>query len=194
MDLPLFLYPCYRYIEYYLSHQYLYFRWPTQGTVWPPTTLKTMGRTTTKTPTHRHPLRLLLSKCWLCKHKCFRPCSRPWSTCMHNPKRHRRWGIGWEIFNALSRQPFLMLWSQWMLITSWNLLRRSCRWCHATSEKVLLASHQFSGPTVDWWYAYVEAHEEPESINWLEFRVALCAHHVPQRVIKLKKNELHDLK
>jgi hypothetical protein len=39
----------------------------------------------------------------------------------------------------------------------------------------------------------VEAHEEPESINWLEFRVAFCAHHVPQGVIKLKK-EFQDLK
>jgi hypothetical protein len=32
-------------------------------------------------------------------------------------------------------------------------------------EKVLLASHELSGPAVDWWDAYVEAHEEPESIN-----------------------------
>jgi hypothetical protein len=32
-------------------------------------------------------------------------------------------------------------------------------------EKVLLASHQLCGPAADWWDAYVEAHEEPESIN-----------------------------
>jgi hypothetical protein len=32
-------------------------------------------------------------------------------------------------------------------------------------EKVLLASHQHSSPAVDWCDAYVEAHEEPESIN-----------------------------
>jgi hypothetical protein len=32
-------------------------------------------------------------------------------------------------------------------------------------EKMLLASLQLSGPTADWWDAYVEAHEEPESIN-----------------------------
>jgi hypothetical protein len=32
-------------------------------------------------------------------------------------------------------------------------------------EKVLLASHQLSGPTADWLDAYVEAHEEPKSIN-----------------------------
>jgi hypothetical protein len=32
-------------------------------------------------------------------------------------------------------------------------------------EKVLPPSHQLSGPAADWWDAYVEAHEEPESIN-----------------------------
>jgi hypothetical protein len=32
-------------------------------------------------------------------------------------------------------------------------------------EKVLFALHQFEGPAVDWWDAYVEAHEEPERIN-----------------------------
>jgi hypothetical protein len=53
--------------------------------------------------------------------------------------------------------------------------------------KVLLASHQLSGPTDDWWDAYVEVHEEPESINWPEFRAAFCAHLVPEGVIKLKE-------
>jgi hypothetical protein len=60
-------------------------------------------------------------------------------------------------------------------------------------EKVLLASHQLSGPAADWWDAYVEAHEELESINWLEFRATFCAHHVPQGGIKLKK-DFQDLK
>jgi hypothetical protein len=32
-------------------------------------------------------------------------------------------------------------------------------------ETVLLASHQLFGPAADWWDAYVEAHEKPESIN-----------------------------
>jgi hypothetical protein len=54
-------------------------------------------------------------------------------------------------------------------------------------ENLLLASHQLSSLTADWWDAYMEAHEEPESINWLQFRATFCAHHVPQRVIKLKK-------
>jgi hypothetical protein len=61
-------------------------------------------------------------------------------------------------------------------------------------EKVVLASHQLSGPVADWWDAYVEAHEKPESINWLEFRAAFHAHLVPQGVIMLKKNEFQDLK
>jgi hypothetical protein len=61
-------------------------------------------------------------------------------------------------------------------------------------EKVLLASHQLSGPTADWWDTYVEAHEESESINWPEFRAAFQAHHVPQGLIKLKKKEFQDLK
>jgi hypothetical protein len=61
-------------------------------------------------------------------------------------------------------------------------------------EKVLLASHQLSDPTADWWDAYVEAHEEPESINWPEFRAAFQAHHGPQGVIWLKKKEFQDLK
>jgi hypothetical protein len=61
-------------------------------------------------------------------------------------------------------------------------------------EKVLLASHQLSGPAADWWDAYVEAHEEPESINWPEFKAAFHAYHVPQRVIKLMKKEFQDLK
>jgi hypothetical protein len=62
------------------------------------------------------------------------------------------------------------------------------------SEKVILASHQFSGPTADRWDAYVEAHKKPKSINWPEFRAAFHAHHVPHGVIKLKKKEFQDLK
>jgi hypothetical protein len=60
-------------------------------------------------------------------------------------------------------------------------------------EKVLLASHQLSAPVAEWWDAYVEAREEPRSIYWQEFRAAFHAYHVPQGVIKLKK-EFQDLK
>jgi hypothetical protein len=59
---------------------------------------------------------------------------------------------------------------------------------------VLLVSHKLSGPTTNWLHAYVEAHEEPESINWSEFRAAFHAHHVPQGLIKLKRKEFQDLK
>jgi hypothetical protein len=60
-------------------------------------------------------------------------------------------------------------------------------------EKVLLASHQLIGCAADWWDAYVEAHEEPDTINWNEFKMSFCSHHIPQGVIKLKK-EFQDLK
>jgi hypothetical protein len=61
-------------------------------------------------------------------------------------------------------------------------------------EKVLFASNQLEGPVADWWDAYVEAHEEPESINWQEFKNSFRSHHVPLRVMKLKKKEFKDLK
>jgi hypothetical protein len=38
----------------------------------------------------------------------------------------------------------------------------------------------------------VEAHEEPNTINWNEFKMAFQSHHIPQCVIKLK--EFQDLK
>jgi hypothetical protein len=61
-------------------------------------------------------------------------------------------------------------------------------------ERVLLASHQLSSPASDWWDAYVDAHEEPESINWPKFRASFCAHHVSQGVMKLKKKSIQNLK
>jgi hypothetical protein len=61
-------------------------------------------------------------------------------------------------------------------------------------EKVLLASNQLSSLAADWWDAYVEAHEEPESINYPVFIAGFHAHHVPQGVIKLKMKEFQDLK
>jgi hypothetical protein len=115
---------------------------------------------------------------------------------MLNPKCHRRRGIGLEIFSAPSHQPFLMLWSQWMLMIDWlkSIIKKKLQVVQCNNhKKVLPASHQLSDLAADWWDAYVEAHEEPESINWMEFRVLFRAHHVPQVVIKLKK-ELQDLK
>jgi hypothetical protein len=59
---------------------------------------------------------------------------------------------------------------------------------------VLLASYQPTGPATDWWDAYMEAHQELESINWLEFRTAFHTHLVSQGVMKLKKKEFQELK
>jgi hypothetical protein len=61
-------------------------------------------------------------------------------------------------------------------------------------EKVLFASHQLEGPAADWWDAYIEVHEEPETINWQEFRNNFMTHHVPFGMMKLKKKEFEDLK
>jgi hypothetical protein len=61
-------------------------------------------------------------------------------------------------------------------------------------EKVLLASLQLTGPTANWWDAYVEAHEELDTINWNESKMAFRSHHVPQGVVNLKKKEFQDLK
>jgi hypothetical protein len=61
-------------------------------------------------------------------------------------------------------------------------------------EKVLFVLHQLEGPATDWWDAYVEAHDEPESINWQEFKNSFRSHHVPLGVMKVKKKEFEDLK
>jgi hypothetical protein len=61
-------------------------------------------------------------------------------------------------------------------------------------EKVLFAAHQLVRPAADWWDEYVEAHEEPETINWQEIKNSFRSHHVPMGVMKLKKKEFEDLK
>jgi hypothetical protein len=58
----------------------------------------------------------------------------------------------------------------------------------------LFAAHQLVRPAVDWWDAYVEAHEESETINWQEFRNSFQTHQVLLGVMNLKKKELEDLK
>jgi hypothetical protein len=50
------------------------------------------------------------------------------------------------------------------------------------------------GPAADWWDAYVEAHKEPESINWQKFRNSFRTHHMSFGMMKLKKKEFEDLK
>jgi hypothetical protein len=57
----------------------------------------------------------------------------------------------------------------------------------------LFVAHQLVGPTADWWDLYVQAHEEPETFNWQEFKNNFRTHHVPLGVMKLKK-EFEDFK
>jgi hypothetical protein len=61
-------------------------------------------------------------------------------------------------------------------------------------ERVLFVAHQLVGPATDWWDAYVETHEKPETISWQEFRNNFRTHHVPFWMMMLKKKEFEDLK
>jgi hypothetical protein len=61
-------------------------------------------------------------------------------------------------------------------------------------EMVLFTIHPLVGHAANRWDAYVEAHEELETINWQEFRNSFKTHHVPLGVMKLKKKEFKDLK
>jgi hypothetical protein len=61
-------------------------------------------------------------------------------------------------------------------------------------ERVMFTAHQLVGPAIDWWDAYVKAHEEPKSINWQEFMNNFRTHHVSLGVMKLKKKEIKNLK
>jgi hypothetical protein len=61
-------------------------------------------------------------------------------------------------------------------------------------ERVLFVVHHLVGPDADWWDAYVIVHEEPETINWQEFRKSFRTHHVSLGVVKLKKKEFEDSK
>jgi hypothetical protein len=65
---------------------------------------------------------------------------------------------------------------------------------YTNRERVLFAVHQIVGPAADWWDPYVEAREEPETINWQEFRNNFRTQHVPFGMMKLKKKEFEDLK
>jgi hypothetical protein len=81
-----------------------------------------------------------------------------------------------------------------MLMIGSSLLRRSCKWYSATIvRRCCWPLTNFLVLLLNWWDAYVQTHEKPESINWPEFRAAFRAHHVSQGVIKLKK-EFQDLK
>jgi hypothetical protein len=83
-----------------------------------------------------------------------------------------------------------------MGVVDWlKTIEKKLQVVHCTNrERVLFAVHQMVGLAIDWWDMYVEAHEEPETINWQEFMKSFKTHHVPLGVMKLKKKEFKDLK
>jgi hypothetical protein len=60
-------------------------------------------------------------------------------------------------------------------------------------EKVLYASGRLEGAASDWWDAFTTAHANADAITWQEFQVNFRAHHIPLRVMKLKKKEFLSL-
>jgi hypothetical protein len=56
-------------------------------------------------------------------------------------------------------------------------------------EKVLYASGRLEGTAADWWDAYTAAHDNPDTINWQEFRSRFREQHIPKGLMKLKKQE-----
>jgi hypothetical protein len=61
-------------------------------------------------------------------------------------------------------------------------------------EKVLYASGSLEGTAADWWDAYIAAHDNPDTINWQEFRSKFREQHIPKGLMKLKKQEFLALK
>jgi hypothetical protein len=61
-------------------------------------------------------------------------------------------------------------------------------------EKVLYASGRLEGTAADWWDAYTAAHDNPDTINWQEFRSRFREQHIPKGLMKHKKQEFLALK
>jgi hypothetical protein len=56
-------------------------------------------------------------------------------------------------------------------------------------EKVLYASRRLESAASNWWDAFTAAHENADDITWQEFQENFYAHHIPSRIMKLKKKE-----
>jgi hypothetical protein len=134
----------------------LRFRWRTPGTI--------MSTTTTTRAIHHHYPRW--SKCWSHRRRCCRlcnktwwPCSMPKETSLHHSPSHE---TSWASSRGLSLPPSCILWSPWVRMTGWRRLRKSSKLCSVVTGRVCYVCL----PTSEWWHAYVNAPEEPESINW----------------------------
>jgi hypothetical protein len=77
----------------------------------------------------------------------------------------------------------------WLKVIGKNLDITQCN----DQEKVLYALGRLEGATSDWWDAFTEAHANADAITWQEFQVNFHAHHIPSRIMKLKKKEFLSL-
>jgi hypothetical protein len=60
-------------------------------------------------------------------------------------------------------------------------------------KKVLYASGRLEGAASNWWDAFTAAYPNVDTINWQEFQTNLHTHHIPSRIMKLKKKEFLSL-
>jgi hypothetical protein len=61
-------------------------------------------------------------------------------------------------------------------------------------EKVRYAAGRLQGSAAAWSDAYSAAHAAPDTISWEEFTTNFRSHHIPSRVMKIKKKEFLSLK
>lgn len=60
-------------------------------------------------------------------------------------------------------------------------------------DKVLLAAQQLTGPALAWWQSYKEVNPDARTMLWDEFVKLFRDHHVPNSVVKLKRQEFMNL-
>jgi hypothetical protein len=58
----------------------------------------------------------------------------------------------------------------------------------------MYAAGRLQGSASTWWDAYTAAHAAPDTIIWDEFTTNFRSHHIPSRVMKIKKKEFLSLK
>jgi len=76
-----------------------------------------------------------------------------------------------------------------------RVLERDLRAAQCTDhEMVLYGPRQLRGTALEWWEAYLAAHESPDYITWDEFKESFRRHHVLEGTITMKKEEFLALK
>jgi hypothetical protein len=56
-------------------------------------------------------------------------------------------------------------------------------------EKVLSASGPLTGPAANWWDSYTTAHDDADTITWVEFTTQFRSYHIPAGLMNIKKKE-----